>query len=84
LLAGGDSGILRERRVYEREHHLPLALAGVSEGIAHEGHAATLPRGLENLRDRGFLGGHPKCTSRGRLKMYQGSVATFGLKVYHR
>jgi len=22
-------------------------------------------------------GGHPKCTSRGRLKMYQGSVATF-------
>jgi len=24
-----------------------------------------------------LLGGHPKCTSRGRLKVYQGSVATF-------
>ena len=23
------------------------------------------------------LGGHPKCTTRGQLKMYQGSVATF-------
>ena len=31
-----------------------------------------------------FPGGHPKCTSGGRLKTYQGSVATFGLKVYHR
>ena len=28
------------------------------------------------------LGGHPKCTTRGQLKMYQGSVAT--VKVYHR
>jgi hypothetical protein len=29
-------------------------------------------------------GGHPKCTSRGPLKTYQGSVATLGLTVYHR
>ena len=28
------------------------------------------------LEERKALGGHPKCTSDGRLKMYQGSVAT--------
>src|SRR6202035_3311025 len=26
------------------------------------------------------LGGHPKCTTHGRFKVYQGSVATFGLE----
>jgi len=38
---------LRERGVDEREHHLPSALAGVSEGVTHEMHAATPTRCLE-------------------------------------
>jgi hypothetical protein len=45
---------LSEDRVNQRQHHLPLALAGVGESIAHEVHAAPLPRRLENLSDRRF------------------------------
>jgi len=51
LLSCRYHAFLREQRVDEREHHLPLTLAGVSEGIAHEMHAATLTCCLEDLRD---------------------------------
>lgn len=31
-----------------------------------------------------YLGGRPKCTTRGRLKVYQGRWPLSELKMYHR
>jgi len=47
----GVGTLLSEDRVDQREHHLPLALASVRKRIAHEVHAAALPRCLENFCD---------------------------------
>ncbi|HTV73718.1 MAG TPA: universal stress protein [Candidatus Acidoferrales bacterium] len=72
-----------------------LFLGSTAEGVVRSGlvpvfllrcldGAACKTPPLERLLVAVDPGGHPKCTGRGRLKMYQGSVATFGLKVYHR
>ncbi len=47
---------------------------------AHISHYRLAIQHLQGRIDGITLGGHPKCTSRGRLKMYQGSVATFGVE----
>src|ERR1700676_1488534 len=54
LLARGAGGLLREDGVDERQHHLPLAFAGVRQCVANEVHATPLPSGLEHLCDRRF------------------------------
>src|SRR6185312_8258695 len=46
--------VLREHGVDQREHHLPLTLAGVRERRAQKMHAAALPGGLEDLGDGGL------------------------------
>ena len=38
--------------IHERQHNFALTCAGVGNGVAHELHAASLPRRLNDLRDR--------------------------------
>lgn len=42
MLVGGLERFLREVSVDRTEHHLPLTLAGVGEGVLQEVHAAAL------------------------------------------
>ncbi len=54
LLMRAFRRFLREYRVDHRDDHLALTLAGVGERVAHEVHAAALPRGCDYFRNRRF------------------------------
>jgi hypothetical protein len=45
---------LSEDCVDERKHHLALTFAGMGQGVAHEVHAAPLPRRFEDFSDGRF------------------------------
>ena len=49
LRVAGLVGFLGEDGVDHREHHLPLTLAGMRQGVAQEVHAAALPGALSTL-----------------------------------
>jgi hypothetical protein len=57
LRAGRFGCFLCEDGADKGQNHLALPFAGIGQGVAHEMHAATLPRRFEYLGDRGFEAG---------------------------